>query len=112
MENDGATPSQLKMRTRSVGPAAACPAVRWMVSMPVLVPMPVPAAATHSSKKDQGSGTKADSNASAIAASVMATAIFMGRWYPSRSAMRPACMALITAAPANKASSRPTAQAL
>ena len=45
LENDGATPSQLKMRTRSVLSRAARPAVRWITSMPVLAPLPVAIAA-------------------------------------------------------------------
>ena len=109
---DGATPSQLKMRTRSVLSCAASPAVRWMVSMPMFVPAPVAIAAMQSSAKCQSPATKVEPSASSAPLRVSTTAMCTGRWYPRRSASRPACSANSTGAAANSASSKPTVQAL
>ena len=79
-ENDGAMPSQLKMRTRSVASRAASAALRWIVSMPMLAPEPVSVAARHSSTKCGTPPMKVDSTASAMPLMVSAAAMRTGRW--------------------------------
>ena len=80
LANEGATPSQLKMRTRSVLSRAANPAVRWMASMPMLVPLPHSVAARHRSPKWAGPSSRVEPNAHRAPASESATAMPTGRW--------------------------------
>lgn len=77
---DGAMPSQLKMRTRSVASRAVTPAVRWMVSMPMFAPVPLSVAARHSSAKWPAPLMKLDSRAAPMPSSVSPTATYTGRW--------------------------------
>jgi hypothetical protein len=74
-ENDGAMPSQLNSRTRSVASVAVRPAVRWMVSMPMLAPEPVSIAATHSTAKCGQPWISVDSTASSTPVAVSPTAM-------------------------------------
>ena len=71
--NEGAMPSQLKMRTRSVPSLAASPAARWIVSMPVLVPAPVAIAAAHSSSRCAVPSTPVEARANRQPSTVKAT---------------------------------------
>ena len=80
LANEGATPSQLKMRMRSVPSRAAKPAVRWMASMPMLAPLPHSMADTHSSPKCMAPSRKVDATAHTAPSADSATARCTGRW--------------------------------
>jgi len=79
LAKDGATPSQLKIRTRSVLSRVATPAVRWITSMPTLVPAPVAIAARHSSTKCGVPLKNVEMTASRPPTAVTATASRTGR---------------------------------
>lgn len=73
-------PSQLKTRTRSGPSCAASPAVRWIVSMPMLAPAPASIAATQSSTKPGVPPAKLAATASSSAPTSSPTAMCTGRW--------------------------------
>jgi len=80
LANEGAMPSQLNTRIRSVPSRANKPALRWIVSMPMLAPVPLAAAAAHSRARCAGPSTKHADSASSRPPSVSAAAMRTGRW--------------------------------
>ncbi len=64
LDSDGAMPSQLNMRMRSVVVLTAWPARRWMTISPMLAPLPTNTADAHSSAKRAAGPTKVQATAS------------------------------------------------
>ena len=80
LASEGAMPSQLNTRIRSVLLWTSCPAVRWIVIKPMLAPTPDAAAPTQPRPNCQPPGSQQASSAQAAPTIVKATAKRAGRW--------------------------------
>ncbi len=80
LDSDGAMPSQLNRRTRSVLLRAAWAARRWMTISPMLAPLPTNTADRHNSAKCGVSSTKVEATASNAPKVDRPMAMRTGRW--------------------------------